>query len=72
MQMQAPHEPAAFTRQETAQILRMSLRTLDNAKARGAIGYVQAGGKILFRNCDIESYLARHAIPPRESSWAIN
>ena len=72
MQIEAPHEPAAFTRQETAQILRMSLRTLDNAKARGAIGYVQAGGKILFRKCEIESYLARHAVPPRESSGAIN
>lgn len=50
----------------------MSLRTLDNAKARGAIGFVQAGGKILFRKCDIESYLARHSVPPRESSTAIN
>ena len=38
------------TRQEGAAIIGGSLRWLDDLRARGEIGYVKIGGKILFRD----------------------
>jgi len=63
--------PLVFTRQQTAMLLCMSLRCLDGHLAAGRIGYVRAGGKILFRQVDLDAFLARHAIPPREMTGAI-
>jgi len=60
-----------LTRPETAKHLRLSLRTLDYLIARGEIGFCKVGVKSLFRPSDIESFLARHAVPPKESSGAI-
>ena len=63
--------PLVVTRQQAAILLCMSLRCLDGHLAAGRIGYVRAGGKILFRHVDLDAFLARHAIPARESAGAI-
>lgn len=60
-----------FTRREAADLLRMSVRTLDGHTAARRIGFSKIGGKVLIRACDIEAFLAKYAIPPRERSWAI-
>ena len=66
-----PDTPRVFTRKQTAPLLAMGLRTLDAHIARGSIGLVRVGGKVIFRQCDIDSFLARHAVAPRELSGAI-
>ena len=57
-----------LTRPETAKHLRLSIRTLDYLIARGEIGFCKVGVKSLFRPSDIESFLARHEITPRDNS----
>jgi len=49
----------------------MGLRTLDNHIAKQSIGFCRVGGKILFRECDHDAFLARHAIPAKPRSGAI-
>jgi len=66
-----PDKPLVFTRKQTAALLSMGLRTLDAALANGTIGCVRIGGKVVFRQCDIDSFLARHAVAPRELAGAI-
>ena len=71
--LRRPRQPSAFafTRPQAADQLCMGVRTLDTHIANRSIGYVRAGGKIIFRPCDIELFLARHAVSPRELSGAI-
>ena len=66
-----PDKPLVFTRKQTAPLLSMGLRTLDAHIAKQTIGYVRVGGKVIFRQCDIDSFLARHFVAPRELSGAI-
>jgi len=49
----------------------MSLRKLDGHIANRSIGYIKVGAKVVFRECDISAFLARHAVAPREMSGAI-
>ena len=59
-------ETTLLNRQEAADALRVSLRTLDqNVKTR-RIGHVRLGtgkGRVLFRPVDLETFAARHARP---------
>ena len=63
--------PLVVNRQQAAILLSMSLRCLDSHRAAGRIGYVKAGGKIMLRHVDLDAFLTRHAIPPREMTGAI-
>ena len=63
--------PLLVTRQQAATLLCMSLRSLDAHRAAGRIGQVRAGGKILLRPVDLDAFIARHVIPPREMTGAI-
>jgi len=63
-----PLQATVRTRHETATHLRLSIRTLDYLIARREIGFCKVGAKLLFRPSDIESFLARHAMPPRDNS----
>ena len=66
-----PTPAITYTRPQTAAMLNMALRTLDGHIAARRIGFCKVGGKVLFRECDIESFLARYAVAPREMSGAI-
>ncbi|MFZ4597697.1 MAG: helix-turn-helix domain-containing protein [Terrimicrobiaceae bacterium] len=66
-----PLQDTVRTRHETATLLRLSIRTLDYLIARREIGFCKVGAKLLFRPSDIESFLTRHAITPRDNSEEI-
>lgn len=63
--------PILYGRREAAARIPVSVRTLDGLKARKKIAFVQIGRKILFRECDIDALIARHAVPARPTSGAI-
>ena len=63
--------PILYTRPEAAKRIPLGVRCLDYAKARRQIGFVKIGGKVLFRQCDIDAFIARHAVPARPTSGAI-
>ena len=46
-----------LTDQETADILRVTRRTLNDYRSGGIIPYVQLGGKVLYAESDIEHLL---------------
>jgi len=62
------------TRREAAEALRISPRTLDSALASGKLGHVRIGqkrGRVLFRPCDLDSFIARNARPAHQDIGAI-
>ena len=63
--------PILFTRPEAAKLSGLGQRKFDSCKARRQIGCVKIGGKVLFRQCDIDAFIARNVIPARPSSGAI-
>lgn len=55
-----------LNRQEAANTLRISVRSLDGKVKHGEIGHVRIGkgkGRVLFRPCDLQMFAARHARP---------
>jgi len=61
-------------RREAAEALRVSPRTLDSALASGKLGCVRIGqrrGRVLFRQSDLDAFIARNARPARQDSGAI-
>lgn len=48
-----------MTRQETADFLRISLRTLDDMAAAGEIQPTRVRSRVLYRREDVEEYLER-------------
>jgi hypothetical protein len=55
-----------LNRQEAANTLRISVRSLDGKVKDGEIGHVRIGkgkGRVLFRPCDLQMFAARHARP---------
>lgn len=52
-----------LTDQETADILRVTRRTLNDYRADGIIPYVQIGGKVLYAESDIEALLKANYHP---------
>ena len=52
-----------LTDQETADILRVTRRTLNDYRAEGIIPYVQLGGKVLYAESDIEHLLQANYHP---------
>ena len=61
------HAPASdiLSQDETAQLLRLSAKTLANwrARARGP-RYVKMGGVILYRRADLDAYLEASVVEP--------
>jgi hypothetical protein len=61
-----------YTRQEAAAVIGVCTRTLDLAREKGRIGFVSVGNgkknRVIFRDCDLEAFLARHAVPAREDA----
>ena len=50
------------------QLLRLSTRTLQEYRDNGTITYYKIGGKILYRQSDIQTMLERHYYPvPKKS-----
>lgn len=50
------------TKKEAAQILRISLRTLDYLRTSGKITYLKIGGQVRFRSSDIREYMEINTI----------
>lgn len=48
-----------YTTKEAAKLLRTTPRGVDNLVYRGKISYIKRGGKRLFREEDIQSYIAQ-------------
>ena len=57
-----------LTGEEVCQQLRLSTRTLQDYRENGTIAYCKIGGKILYRQSDIQVMLERHYYPiPKKS-----
>ena len=56
-----------LTSEEVCSLLRLSTRTLQDYRDSGTIAYCKIGGKILYRQSDIQAMLERHynAIPKK-------
>ncbi|HQL70268.1 MAG TPA: helix-turn-helix domain-containing protein [Bacteroidales bacterium] len=48
--------------QETAQLLKVSKRTLQSYRDNGVLSFSQIGGKIYFKASDIEDHLKKHYV----------
>ena len=49
--------------------LGISKRTLQSYRDNGTIAYCKIGGKILYRQSDIQAMLERHYYPIRKKPW---
>jgi len=67
----ADRKPLLFSRQEGRAMIGICQRLFDEQVARGAIGCVRIAGRVLFRQCDIDGFIARCAIPAKPRSGAI-
>ena len=52
-----------MTGEEVCKLLRLSPRTLQDYRDNGTIAYFKIGGKILYRQSDIQAMLERHYNP---------
>ena len=52
-----------LTSEEVCSLLRLSTRTLQDYRDSGTIAYCKIGGKILYRQSDIQAMLERHYYP---------
>ena len=52
-----------LTGEEVCKLLRLSSRTLQDYRDNGTIAYCKIGGKILYRQSDIQAMLERHYCP---------
>jgi excisionase family DNA binding protein len=53
-----------LTSKEAAEMLKISIRTLQRRRDAGQIKYFRDGGIIRFRRKDIEKYLENHLLEP--------
>lgn len=51
------------TDRELSDILRVTRRTLQQYRNDGIIPYIQMGGKVLYRESDVEALLERNYVP---------
>ena len=52
-----------FTDKEVSEILKVSRRTLQEYRNEGILPYIPLGGKILYRESDLEELLEKHCHP---------
>ena len=55
-----------LTGEEVCSLLRLSTRTLQDYRDSGTIAYCKIGGKLLYRQSDIQAMLERHYSPIRK------
>ena len=55
-----------LTGEEVCSLLRLSTRTLQDYRDSGTIAYCKIGGKILYRQSDIQAMLEMHYYPIRK------
>ena len=58
-----------LTGEEVCQQLRLSTRTLQDYRDNGMIAYCKIGGKILYKQGDIQAMLERHYNPMPKKPW---
>ena len=58
-----------LTGEEVCKLLRLSLRTLQDYRDNGMIAYCKIGGKILYKQSDIQAMLERHYNPIPTKPW---
>ena len=58
-----------LTGEEVCSLLRLSTRTLQDYRDSGTIAYCKIGGKILYRQNDIQAMLERHYYPIPKKPW---
>lgn len=58
-----------LTGEEVCSLLRLSTRTLQDYRDSETIVYCKIGGKILYRQSDIQAMLERHYYPIRKKPW---
>lgn len=51
-----------LTQEETKEVLRVSSRTLQNYRDKGAISFSKVGRKIRYKKVDVESLLQKHYV----------
>lgn len=52
-----------LTGEEVCELLKLSSRTLQEYRSNGALAYYKIGGKILYKQSDIQAMLERHYNP---------
>lgn len=52
-----------FTDKEVSELLKISRRTLQDYRDQGIISYIQLGGKILYRESDLQKLLEQNYYP---------
>ncbi len=60
-----------LTGEEVCKQLRLSPRTLQDYRDNGTIAYCKIGGKILYRQSDIQAMLERHYNPISKKPWQV-
>ena len=59
-----------LTGEEVCSLLRLSTRTLQDYRDNGTIAYCKIGGKILYKQSDIQAMLERHYYPiSKKQGW---
>jgi excisionase family DNA binding protein len=59
-------EPALYNKQEAASYLHTSVRHVERLVEQGALGYCRVGRFLMFREEDLDEYLDRTHVEPRE------
>lgn len=60
-----------LTGEEVCKQLRLSTRTLQEYRNNGTIAYYKIGGKILYRQSDIQTMLEKHYYPISKKPWQL-
>jgi len=71
--MDITHAPAqTLNRKDAAARLGLCVRSIDLARERGQIGFIKIGtgkrARVLFRQTDLDVFLARNFVAPRPNS----
>ena len=62
----SPAKPAWLDYTDVSNLLHATKGTLDNYRKKGLLPYSKIGGKVFFRQIDIENYLTTHLVRKEE------
>lgn len=62
VQNEKPPEKVWVTNKEAAEILNVTLRTLQNYRDNGILSFSQVGSKIYYKVAELEKHLERHYV----------
>ena len=62
IQTEKPQSKEWVTNPEAAEILNVTLRTLQNYRDNGILSFSQIGSKIYYKSSDLEKHLERHYV----------